>query len=201
MTTPRIAVLALAALVAAAPSARAGIPRPNLDFTLGTTFAADGKPAGGGVSAAFSPMWDVTDHARFGPTVFADDIGTSLVPLYDRNNGTSLGTIAETHRMTWGLAWRCDVDALRRGRWNLDGSATLGVWRVQDDVTGNAFNGASGIGWTLGALALRDLGHGRDLGLALRFHRIFPERNAAYDRVGRYATAALEWRWSAPETR
>src|SRR5512140_578549 len=79
-----------------------GLPRPGLSLSAGRTFAVSGDPGDGGLSLAIAPRWAVSERARFGVVVFADDMGTNLVELTDPNDGTPLGTASDVHRWAWG---------------------------------------------------------------------------------------------------
>lgn len=198
---PTLVALALATALAPCAQRAQAMPRPSLDVGLGSTFWATGSPSGGGLSASLSPLWPVLDRARFGATLFADDIGTTVVQLYDRNDGTALGPAAENHRWAYGAAWRGDFDVLTRPKWSLAGTGAWGYWRVEDDRRGTTTAAAGAVGFALGVEGLRSLNARHSAGLALRYHRLFPDRRAAYARTQRYASAALEWRWESPGER
>lgn len=187
--------LAAAMVLAAARPAHAW-SRPVVNFAVGTTLGADGAPSGGGASAAFTPMWAFADRARFGVSLFADDIGSQLGQLYDPNNHTDLGTAAFAHRWTWGAAWRGDVDVARGRRWTMSASSTWGWWRIEDDQRGNTYAAASAVGLGLGGEVRRTVAPGQTLGVLVRWQRLFAERNASYRRTEHYASAALEWGWA-----
>jgi len=194
----RIAIavaLAAAATAAFAPPAHA-LSAPAIELAAGQAFGADGAPGGGGLSVAVTPLWPAGDRARFGVTLFADDIGTSLTPLLDPHNGTNLGTSASLHRWTWGAAWRGDLDVARRGPWTASASGTWGWWRIVDDSGGNFVAAASAVGIGLGGAVRHPLGVGHQVGLAVRWQRLFAEKNSAYRRMQGYASAALEWNWT-----
>lgn len=196
-------LLFLAALLAAAATAPAtaalawpGLARPELVLAGGSTFAVTGQPDGGGASFSIAALWPVMDRVRFGLQAYADDIGTELVDLRDPNDGTPLGTAAETHRWAWGGAWRAEADAWRLGRWTGGVSGAFGLWRVEDDVRGDTFAAGSAVGFRLGADAHRPLGRGKDVGLELNYHRLDQNSEASWQRVDRYASAAVQFRWS-----
>jgi len=198
---PLAAALLAAATLAAAPAARAGLAPPLLDFSLGGTFATTGTPGGGGASASLSPMWPAGDRARFGLAIFADDIGTQLASLRDVNSGAFLGTVATDHRWAFGAGWRGDADVVTRGRWSAAATGTWGYWRVEDDRRGTTFAAAGAVGFTLGAIGRVRLAPAHTLGLALRYHRLFPDRASAYVRTERYASASLVWGWGRTDER
>ena len=198
MRSRLVLFLALAAGLATVMPSRPSLAmsRPVFNLSAGQTFGADGSPAGGGLSAAVSPMWPVGEHARFGVTLFVDDVGTRLGQLLDAHNGTDLGTAALLHRWAWGGAWRGDVDVARLRHWSVATSGSLGWWRVEDDVRGTYVAAASSVGVGLGAIVRRPVAAGQQLGLSVRWQRLFAERNASYRRTEQYATAALEWNWA-----
>ena len=190
--------LALAAGLAAPLSSRPSfaMSRPIFNLALGQTFGADGSPSEGGLSAAVSPMWPVGERASFGVTLFMDDVGTRLGQMLDVHNGSDLGTAALLHRWAWGGAWRGDVDAVRVRRWTVATSGSLGWWRVEDDIRGSYVAAASSVGLGLGATARRPVAAGQELGIAIRWQRLFDEKNASYRRMDKYASVALEWKWA-----
>lgn len=200
MPRPAIPGLLFAAVLCSAATAHAfvGIPRPALVLSAGGTFAVTGAPDGGGLSFSLSPLWPVHERARFGLVAFADDVGSQIVELYDPNDGTPLGTSAEMHRWTWGAAWRAEADLLDRGPWTAGASGTWGYWRIEDDRRGVELAAGSAVGFTLGADLRRSIGRARELGLAVRYHRLSEDPSTSWRRVDRYASAALELRWAAP---
>jgi len=193
-----------ALLVAGAASAATGalarpaisIPPPTLEFAGGTTFAVTGEPAGGGATFSVAALWPVMERVRFGVQAYADDIGTEIVELRDPNDGTPLGPAAEMHRWTWGAAWRAEADVWSLGRWKGGASGGLGLWRVEDDRRGVTFAAGSAVGFRLGADARRPFGRGREIGVAINYHRLDQNDQTAWRRVGRYASAAIEFRWT-----
>ena len=194
-------MVAVALVVAASLPAHAG-SRPEVNLAAGTTLGADSEPAQGGLALALTPMWPISDHVRFGVSVFADDIGSELGQLYDPNNNTSLGTTELAHRWTWGGAWRGDVDVARTGPWTASASGTWGWWRIEDDLRGSNVAAASAVGVGLGGELRRTIAPSQTLGLIVRWQRLFAQRNSSYRRVQHYASAALEWGWAgAPRPR
>jgi hypothetical protein len=187
-----IAVLAVAAMSQPA----AAFTKPQLDLAVGKTFGIDGTPSTGGMSVAFSPLWNLGERSRFGVTGFVDDIGTSAVQLVDRTNSLDLGTVADLHRLTYGVAWRADHDVVRRKRWAAAVTGLAGWWRVADDVRGNPTTAASAIGFGLGLEARKAMTLRHEFGLAVRYQELTSDRHAAFRRVDHYATAALSWRWT-----
>lgn len=188
----------LSALGAVAPRGAGALTRPDLAFTAGSTFGITGDPNGGGLSLSASPLWRLNKQVSFGFSLFADDMGTRVGDLRDPNNGVHLGTVPLSHRWTYGGAWRADATVLTRKRWDADLVGQWGYWRLEDDLRGDVTGAASAVGFTVGANIRHPLTGPQGLGLAVRYHRLFTDRNAAYGRVDQYATLALEWRWAGP---
>jgi hypothetical protein len=196
MKTMNVIPMMIAALLVTAASRPAHAwSRPELNLAAGTTLNADGVPSEGGASVAVSPMWGFTDRARFGVSLFADDIGGKVGHLYDPNIGSDLGLAAFTHRWTWGAAWRGDVDVIQHGRWSAMATGTWGYSRTEDDQLGATFAAASAVGVGLGGEVRRTIAPRQTLGVVMRWQRLFAQRNASYRRVTHYATAGLEWGW------
>lgn len=198
MRTLRWIPVALAALVSFAPAAHAGLARPDLDLSFGTTTAVTGKPGDGGLSAAFSPMWPVSDRLRFGATVFADDMGSTLTQLHDPLTHVALGTVSELHRWVWGAGWRGDADVVRRGAWSASAIGTWSWQRIEDDVRGATNAAKSSVGFSLGGEIRRTATKAQSIGVAVRYNRMFWNHDSVYQPAQRYVTTAVEWRWSAP---
>lgn len=192
-----LAALFVAAAAAPAPArAWPAVPRPTLELAGGTTFAVTGEPGGGGASFSAAALWPVMDRVRFGVQAYADDIGSEITELRDPNDGTPLGTTAKMHRWTWGAAWRAEADAWTLGRWKGGASGAFGLWRVEDDRLGETYLAGTAVGFRLGADARHSFGRGREIGVALNYHRLDQNDESAWVRVGRYASAALEFRWT-----
>ena len=191
-----IPMMIAAALVMAAAQPAHALSMPDLNIAAGTTLGANGTPADGGASITLSPMWPISDHARFGISMFADDIGSDVGHMYDPNDNTDLGLTSFGHRWTWGAAWRGDMDVARVGRWSALASGTWGWSRIEDDLRGHPYAAASAVGVGLGAGFRRPVGASQTLGLIVRGQRLYAQRNASYRRVTRYVSAALEWRWA-----
>jgi hypothetical protein len=195
---PAILLLGVAALAAASARPAAAWSLPSLDVAVGKAHPGPGTPYEGGMSFAISPLWPAGDHAQFGVSFMADDMGATLIDLYDLNDGVALGTVATNHGTTWAAAWRGDVDLLRRPKWVVGATGNIGYWRVADDIRGARTGTASDVGLGLGLSARRRFAHTHEYGVVVRAQRLFDQRNAAYRRAGSYSTVALEWRWLAP---
>lgn len=193
-----LAVLAVAGSAAVAPEAHAwpGIPRPTIAVNGGLTFAVTGEPSAGGASFAGAAMWPLQGRYRTGLEVYADDLGTSTEELRDPNDGTPLGSTAGLHRWTYGFAWNLEADAWKLGRWSGAASGAWGYWRVEDDHLGETVSAASAVGFRLGADARRPMGPGTDVGVSLNYRRLADGGPNDTQRVGRYASIALQFRWA-----
>jgi hypothetical protein len=179
--------LVAAAVSAAAPQAAHSAPDVLLD--VGGTFANTGDVGDGGFSLSLAAMWSFGDRYAFGIAGFADDMGAEIGPLLDPNDGTDLGSTELAHRSVIGGAWRADANL--PGRWQLEPyvSGSWGVYRVADDHYGDRHSAVGSTGFSLGGGVTRPLGRG-SLGAVVRYHRLFN------DVVGRYWSAAAEWRWN-----
>jgi hypothetical protein len=187
------ALLVVAALAAGAGRAHA-FSLPALDLSMGQSFGVDGAPNDGGLSVEFAPLWRAGERTRFGVAAFADDIGNSTQSI--SNKGVDIGTVTSLHRMTWGYAWRVDYDLLRGRKWAAGVNGLAGWWRVQDDTRGTDYRAASAVGGAFGVAARRTLTGRHDIGLNVQWHQLTSDKSAGFQRVDRYATAALEWRWN-----
>jgi hypothetical protein len=197
MKTFGIVVLLLVALVTLSVSARpaTAFGRPELTLGAGRTLGADSHPGDGGMTFSLAPMWPVTDRTRFGFTMFADDIGSTLGRMTDPNDGIDLGSVALRHRWTWGAAWRGDWDFARARTWAASMDATWGWSRVEDDVRGTVVQAASAVGTGVGLDIRRPVTKRYQLGLAIDYRLLTGDKNTDYQRTRRYATAAVTWRW------
>jgi len=189
-------IVALGGVLLLAPPA-AGSWRPDLTTELGGTFAINAVPDGGGFSLGLAAMWPVdppfglAGGLRFGVMGFADDLGTDLMRLQDPNDPSlDLGPTESAHRLTWGGAWRLDATAsVAWWGWSPVGTATWGVWRVQDDLRGEIQSAVTSTGFGLGLGLDRPLSDRHAIGIGFRYERLFN------DVVGRYMSAGLNWRW------
>jgi hypothetical protein len=173
--------------------------RPAAAWELGVEAGVNRLVSGrtyddGGASAGASLTWPVDvakgwPELRFGVTGFLHDIGQTTREPVDGRTGAPLGRLVSGHRDAWGAGWRLESTLLARGPWVAGADAGWNYYRIEDDVTGEVRGGLSSTGFSLGGSAGRAIGSGQALALALRYHRLFN------DATGRYATAAVEWRW------
>lgn len=193
-------VAAALSLTAIHTPARA-LTRPDLTVGFGGSFATTGTPDGGGLASSLGVSWAVGERAGFGLRVFADDAGTLEGRLSDPNDGTDLGSTAVSHRWSYGAAWRGDVKLHERSRWSSGVTGDWGYWRIEDDVRGRLTRASSALGLSLGGKLTRQVGPGNTAGVALRYHRLFTDRDVAPSLVDRYATVTFEWCWLGADRR
>lgn len=181
---------ALAALLLAPGMLWAGVSRPELSGSLGGSFAVLGLPSGGGSSASLSAMWPVAPRLSFGVMLHGDDAGSTVDSLRDaQGRGQAGGRIEQVHRAAWGASWRIDAAAPTRFGTTPFVSATWGYYRIADDLRGEKLGSVGSAGFSLGAGAHCPLGRHFTLGAAVRYHRLFN------DREGRFMSAGLDCGW------
>jgi hypothetical protein len=180
-----MACLALLLLLLVPAFARAGL-RPDLEGTIGSSFAVLGSPDDGGTSGSLSLLWPVAGGLRFGVMVHADDAGSVLSQEFDTDSARV--TIETSHRMAMGASWRLDVERRWR-RLRPFASATLGWSRVSDDVRGKIYSHVGSVGFSLGGGARVAVSPHVACGAFVRYHRLFN------DREGRFVSAGLDLYW------
>jgi opacity protein-like surface antigen len=195
----RIAGAALAAAVAIAgsPGGTRGAEvggdasaHPALLATTGKTFGISGDVTEGGPAFRLAVMWPL-EQRQFstGVEVSADDFGNVIGELLDPNNGEPLGRTQQVHRAAYGVAWRFDAGLAPDSKWDPYVSGTWGLSRVRDDSLGVTKERWAAVGIGAGAGVRRAFGKAFTIGAALRYQLLFN------DRVGRFASASLEWGW------
>lgn len=192
---PALAPLVLA-LVLAPGAAAAG---PEVSAAAGTTFGVTGQPGSGGATACGALLWPVAGPFSFGVGAFADDLGTGLATLRDPNTGGELGTVASTHRWSFGGDWRAELALRETRRLRLLWNAGFGYGRQERDQRGVVSDAVSGVVGSTGLTALYRAPRGHSMGLALAIRRAFVSKDADPGRSTSWATAALEWRWKGIE--
>lgn len=181
---------ALAAVLLAPGVARAGAWGPELSGSLGSSFAVLGLPTGGGSSASLSAMWPVAPRLSFGVMFHGDDAGSTVDSLRDEHgHGLVNGKVEQVHRAAWGVSWRLDAAAPVWFGTTPFASATWGYYRVADDLRGEKLGSLGSAGFSLAAGAHWPLGRHFGLGAAVRYHRLFN------DREGRFMSAGLDCVW------
>ena len=187
-----------ASVAAAAPDASmAPTPStaPEVLLALGSTLGVTGAPGSGGASATFGLLFPIESRLAFGGSLFVDDLGTGLGVLHDPNTGLELGTVATTHRWSYGGEWRAELRVHESRRVRLMWGAGFGYGRQERDQRGTLRDAASGVLASTGATFLLKSAHGHSLGTTLAIKRAFVKHEADPDRSTSWATAALEWRW------
>ena len=196
---PLAALAPLALALAVAPGrAAAG---PEVTAAAGTTLGVTGDPGSGGASAAGALLWPVAGRFSFGIGAFADDLGTGLATLRDPNTGSELGTVASTHRWSFGGDWRAELALRETRRLRLLWNAGFGYARQERDQRGLVRDAVSGVAGSTGLTALYRGPRGHSVGLALAIRRAFLSTDADPGRSTSWSTAALEWRWRGIEAK
>ncbi len=191
-------VLAAALVAAVAPSARAGVYRPDLSLSLGRTFSVgsnvDGAFDQGGFALTAGALWPWEGRFRFGAQFVASDFGDLVLPvsLADPSGGPpkDYGEISYGHRAAYGAAWRVDAVLPNLGS---AGSpyvtGTYGYFRYRQDRVGEPLGALSAVGGSLGIGFERAMTSHHTLGLSMS------QTWMSEDLTRRYASASLEWRW------
>jgi len=176
--------IAAAVLLTTAAAAPVRAAQPELSATLGGTMAIAGDVDGGGFAFSGAALWALLDRRMaVGVTGVADDLGSTAPDPA----ATSAGS-GQVHRATYGAAWRLDGRILGPS-WEPFGGGTWGFYYLRDDRLGATLNDWISTGFSLGG-GVRHVTRGRGtIGAVLRYHQLFN------DRMGRYASAALEWGW------
>ncbi|HEY6195402.1 MAG TPA: hypothetical protein VI504_10195 [Candidatus Eisenbacteria bacterium] len=193
----RLAGVAVSAAVCAAAISGAGAAwaAPELRIAAGSTLGVTGNPGTGGSTVSLGTLWPVNERFAFGVDLFADDLGTGLADLHDPNTGTALGTVASTHRWSFGGEWRGEARLREGRRVRLLWGAGFGYGRQEQDQRGEVRDAASGVVASSSATFLYKTGGGHAFGTTLAFRREFVHRESDPDRSTSWATAAIEWRW------
>src|SRR5262249_39699093 len=131
----------------------------------------------------------------FGAALFAQDMGTGLSSLQDPNTGEELGTVATTHRWSYGLEWRGEGMFRSSGplRWLWNGG--MGYARQERDERGVVNDAVSGITMSTGVTSLWQTKGANAWGFTLQYRHLFLEQDAASTRATHCGSAAVEWRW------
>ena len=186
------AMLASALLALAAGSAWAA---PEVLVAVGSTLGVTGSPGSGGASASFGVLWPLSERFAFGATLSADDLGTGLGVLHDPNTGLELGTVATTHRWSYGGEWRGEARLYESHRVRLLWGAGFGWGHQERDQRAQVLDAVSGIVASTGATFLLKASHGHSFGTTVAWKRAFVHHASDPDRSTSWATAAIEWRW------
>lgn len=192
----RVATLAVvAALTLPLLGVRAAGAAPEWLASAGTTLSVTGVPGQGGASGSIGALWPVENRFAFGVSLFADDLGTAFADLHDPNTGELLGTVASTHRWSYGGEWRAEMRLRDSRRVRLSWGAGFGYGRQEQDQRGQVLDAASGVVASTGATLLLKSARGHAVGTTLAFRREFVHHASAPERSTSWATVALEWRF------
>ena len=170
---------------------------PEVVVGGGWTMAVNGEPGTGGAAGLLAAEWPFAARWSFGGALFAQDMGTATSELHDPNTGALLGTVASTHRWSYGLEWRGET-AIRETshtRWHWNGG--FGYARQERDERGTVNDAVSGITASTGVTALWLFSHGQGVGATLQYRHQFVDTESSPDRATRCVSATLEWRWSS----
>ena len=182
--------VALAAALLLPGMARAAAWQPQLTGSLGGTFAVLGAPSGGGSSTSLAAMWPVSRRLTFGLMVHGDDAGSTVDSLRDdQGHGLVYGKVEQLHRAAWGASWRLDAAAPPWRGITPYASGTWGYYRVTDDERGDPRGHVGTTGFSLATGARERIGQHFALGMYVRYHRLFN------DREGRFVSAGLDGTW------
>ena len=191
------ATCAFALVVLAAGPARAlpSMLPPELVVGAGWTMGVNGEPGTGGAAATVAAQWPFSARWSFGGAFFAQDQGTAVEPLHDPNTGEPLGSVATTHRWTYGLEWRAETTVHENGPLHWEASGGFGWARQERDERGTVNDAVSGISAMVGLTGLWQTKHAHAFGATLLYRHQFVDTEPSPDRATRCISAQLEWRW------
>ena len=204
---PRALAAACALALACALSVCSAVPAralsmlpPELVVGAGWTMAVNGEPGTGGAAGTVAAQWPFASRWSFGASMFAVDMGTEVSALYDPNSGEPLGTVATSHRWTYGLEWRAETTLRERGQLRWEGTGGFGYARQERDERGVVNDAVSGITTMVGLTGLWQTKHAHAFGVTLLYRHQFVDTQPSPDRATHCMSAQLEWRWrSAPK--
>lgn len=188
-------VCALAVLAAGPARALPSMLPPELVVGAGWTMAVNGEPGTGGAAGTVAAQWPFAARWSFGGSIYAVDMGTQVSTLYDPNSGEALGSVATTHRWTYGLEWRAETTLRERGQLRWEGTGGFGWARQERDQRGVVTDAVSGISTMVGLTGLWQTKHAHAFGATLLYRHQFVDTQPSPDRATRCLSAQLEWRW------
>jgi hypothetical protein len=173
-----------------AEAVRGSSAGPAFLATTGKTFGISGDVTEGGPALRLAVIWPLEER-RFSTGIegSADDFGNELGQLLDPNSGVPIGTTQKAHRAAYGAAWRFDAGLAPDSKWDPFVSGTWGLYRMRDDSLGVTKDRWASAGFGAGAGVRHPVGTRFTIGAALHYQWLFDER------VGRFASASLEWGW------
>ena len=191
---------ACVALAAGPARALPSMLPPELVVGAGWTMAVNGQPGTGGAAGTVAAQWPFAARWSFGGSIFAQDMGTEVAPLYDPNSGEALGAVATTHRWSYGLEWRAETTLRESGPMRWEGTGGFGYARQERDERGTVNDAVSGITATVGITGLWQTKHAHAFGATLLYRHLFVDTQPSPDRATHCMSAQLEWRWrSSPK--
>jgi len=155
---------------------------------LGSTAATDHGKQRSGLAVSLGARWGY-GHVEFGPSLFADDLGSSVGRLIDPNDHSDLGTVQTGHRLTFGGDWRLEAPFATTLGWTWRGQGTWGYYRLQDDRFGIVERAVSATGWSLGLGVSHHFTRATAIGISGRYHEVGDE---AQDH---YVSATVDLMW------
>ena len=189
------ALSACAACAAGPASALPSMLPPELVVGAGWTMAVNGEPGTGGAAGTVAAQWPFAARWSFGASIFAQDMGTEVSTLHDPNSGESLGSVATTHRWSYGLEWRAETTLRERSQLRWEGTGGFGYARQERDQRGVVNDAVSGITAMVGLTGLWQTKHAHAFGATLLYRHQFVDTQPSPDRATRCMSAQLEWRW------
>jgi hypothetical protein len=189
------ALSACAACVAGPARALPSMLPPELIIGAGWTMGVNGEPGTGGAATTLAAQWPFAARWSFGGSFFATDMGTQVSALYDPNSGEPLGSVATTHRWSYGLEWRAETTLRERGPMRWEGTGGFGYARQERDQRGVVNDAVSGIAAMVGLTGLWQTKHAHAFGVTLNYRHQFVDTQPSPDRATRCMSAQLEWRW------
>jgi len=191
----RVATAATSPTEATTASAVSTSGAPEVLVSVGSTFGVNGVPGRGGASVSAGMVWPFERRYAFGGTLFADDLGTGLQELLDPNTGAALGTVASTHRRSFGGEWRAEARLHESRSARLLWGAGFGYAQQVLEEFGTTKDAVSGVMASTGVTFLYKLSHGHALGTTLAYRHQFVHLESDSDRSTTWATATFDWRW------
>ena len=191
----RAGVLAVAAAVVLLAGTTAASAAPEVVISAGGTLGVNGSPGSGGATTSLGMLWPLEGRFAFGVSLFADDLGTGFAVLRDPNTRIALGTVASTHRWSYGGEWRAETRLHVSRRVRLLWGTGFGYGRQEVDQRGENRGAASAVVASTGATLLLRAAHGHAFGTTLAYRHAFIHHASDPGRSTGWTTAALEWRW------
>ena len=192
---PQRALAALTGLLAAAGPAGA-VPHPEVDTSLGRTFAIIGDANEGGPALQLAARWPVRPTWSAGLALWADDMGVEEDQLTDPDTGAPLGSVDGPAIFTVGGGWAVEAHLAARDSVARRGpprgpfvQGAAGFYWVTHSEHGEIVDRQDTFGFSLGGGWRFPAGRRNAIGAVIRYSRVFA------DQLGRYVSAGIEWTW------